>query len=203
MIKDILMTVTDINKGKNYSSEIANKIPDFSISNSIQDVSNKIPDFKLSAKDVNSNVDLTNSQKEKVLESSSYSEFITESITSTDELNIYQDANLNEIEVDGNKSLCRNDIDKKKCDDFGVSNLDRMEHGKPPLDISGRPIELHHIGQNKDSPLAELTVSEHRSKDNNSVLHDTSQESSIDRTAFNKQKSDHWKVRAEQLKIEA
>ena len=60
----------------------------------------------------------------------------------------------------------------------------------------GEIIELHHIGQKNDGPLAELTPEEHRGKENYSILHDTAKESEINRDQFNKERSEHWKQRA-------
>ena len=53
--------------------------------------------------------------------------------------------------------MVKNDIDLTKEDDFGRTNLERMKQGLAPLDKDGNPIELHHVGQKMDSPLAELT----------------------------------------------
>ena len=50
-----------------------------------------------------------------------------------------------------------------------------MLDGKPPL-ADGKPVELHHIGQRQDSPLAELTFNEHKS--NYSNLHEVPPQSS-------------------------
>lgn len=75
-----------------------------------------------------------------------------------------------------------------------------MEKGKPPLDKDGNPIELHHIGQKSDSPLAELTRDEHRGKGNDSILHDKTQDTEIDRKEFAKEKAEYWKSRAEEIK---
>ena len=84
-------------------------------------------------------------------------------------------------------------------DGNGKSNIQRMEAGNPPL-IDGKPVELHHIDQRMDSPLAELTSDEHRGFGNDSVLHDKSQPSQIDRAAFEKEKDAYWKERAAQVR---
>jgi hypothetical protein len=55
--------------------------------------------------------------------------------------------------------------------------------------------ELHHIGQQQDSPFAELTWAEHMGEGNNTILHKTGKESEIDRQAFDREKSDYWKAR--------
>ena len=60
-----------------------------------------------------------------------------------------------------------------------------------------KPIELHHVGQGMDSPLAELESSEHKTNDR--ILHDKTVDSEIDRGQFQKERVQHWKARAEQL----
>ena len=70
----------------------------------------------------------------------------------------------------------------------------------PPKDSDGKPYQLHHIGQNADSPLAELTQSEHIGGGNNKILHDVTKESEIDRGDFKTERAEHWKARAEDIK---
>lgn len=118
---------------------------------------------------------------------------------SSEELAIYENAGLNEAEVNGRETLMRTDIDYGAKDQFGRTNLERMEQGLSPL-VDAQPVELHHIGQEMDSPLAELTPTEHRGEGNYSTLHDVTKESEINRTLFNVEKEAYWKARAEQIK---
>jgi midasin (ATPase involved in ribosome maturation) len=120
---------------------------------------------------------------------------------SEEERQIYQDANLEKGEVNNRDVLEKIHIDYDAKDPFGNTNLQRMEQGKAPL-IDGKPVELHHIGQEMDSPLAELTQDEHRGPGNDGVLHDKQKESEIDRNKFNSERDDHWKSRAAQVKLE-
>lgn len=138
-------------------------------------------------------------ESKEVLAENGYSDDVIEAIGSEEEAQIYIDAELECMEVNGKDALVRTDIDLDAKDDFGKTNLERMENGKPPLDKNGKPIELHHIGQAADAPLAELTKSEHMSNGNDSVLHDKSKESEIDRTSFQKERAEHWKARAEEI----
>lgn len=138
-------------------------------------------------------------ERAKIEKNSPYSSDINDNIKTEKELEVYKNANLKEGEVNGKKNLERTDIDYDQKDDDGRTNLDRMHDGKAPLDKDGNPIELHHIGQKSDSPLAELKKDEHRGKENNTVLHDLNKESEIDRDKFNKERSDYWKARAEQV----
>lgn len=130
-----------------------------------------------------------------------YSE-IKESLSS-DELEIYENADLELKEINSRDVLAKSDINPNQLDIFGNSNIERMEQGKPPLDEQGKLIELHHIGQGKNSPLAELTVQEHRGSENYSVLHDRSKPSEINRLEFKIEREEHWKSRAEDLKNES
>ena len=136
----------------------------------------------------------------EALKEKGYSEDVIDAIGSEEEAKIYTDADLECTDVNGKEALVRTDIDLDAKDDFGNTNLERMEKGRAPLDKNGKPIELHHIGQTADAPLAELTRSEHMSNGNDSVLHDKSKESEIDRTSFQKERAEHWKARAEDIK---
>ncbi|MBY0124388.1 HNH/ENDO VII family nuclease [Bacillus sp. S/N-304-OC-R1] len=117
---------------------------------------------------------------------------------SQEEKDIYNKANLEKGEVNGRESLQRTDLDYNEKDSFGRTNLERMKEGLAPLK-DGQPIELHHIGQEMDSPLAELTSKEHRGPGNDGVLHDKKKDSEIDRNEFNKERESYWKARAEQI----
>ncbi|MMZ69163.1 Ribonuclease YobL [compost metagenome] len=92
------------------------------------------------------------------------------------------------------------DINPDQLDELGRTNLERMEKGLPPQDSDGKSYQLHHIGQNADSPLAELTQGEHMGGGNNKILHDVTKESEIDRSDFKTERIDHWKQRAEDIK---
>lgn len=157
------------------------------------------PDKKVEkqADDNNEQKGLTQEQKDKIKEETGWSDEIIDAIGSMEEYQIYKDAGLIEAEIDGRKCLINPNIDMDQKDAFGRTNKERMEQGLAPLDKNGNPIELHHIGQKNDSPLAELTQEQHRSKENYSILHDTKKESEIDRKAFDNERENHWKARAE------
>ena len=136
------------------------------------------------------------------LKEQGYSESVIDSIGSEEEKNIYENSGVTPKEVNERDALVKNDIDLTKEDDFGRTNLERMKQGLAPLDKDGNPIELHHVGQKMDSPLAELTRNEHRGKGNDTVLHNKQKESEINREDFAKERAEHWKARAEQLESE-
>lgn len=115
------------------------------------------------------------------------------------EKTIYEEAGLEKTVINNREVLVRTDIDYNAKDQFGRTNLERMEQGLAPL-VDGQPVELHHVGQEMDSPLAELTRTEHRGEGNYSVLHEAGKESTINRNVFNAEKEAHWKARAEEIK---
>jgi len=139
--------------------------------------------------------ELSDEEKQRIKEETGWSDEIIDAISSMEEYEIYKKADLEEKEINGKKCLVRKDIDLEQKDSMGRTNSERMEKGLPPLDKNGRPIELHHIGQKPNSPLAELTTSEHRDKGNDIVLHDKKKESEIDRDKFAEERSEHWKNR--------
>ncbi|HMN18452.1 MAG TPA: HNH/ENDO VII family nuclease [Ignavibacteriaceae bacterium] len=139
---------------------------------------------------------LSDEEKQKIKDETGQSDEIIESINSMKEFEIYKKAELQEVEINGRKCLVKSDIDWEQKDSMARTNQERAEAGLSPINKNGETIELHHIGQKNDGPLAELTPYEHRSKENYSVLHDTTKESEIDRNEFSNERSEHWKSRA-------
>lgn len=139
---------------------------------------------------------LTDEEKAKIKEETGWSDEIVDAIGSIEEYEIYKKAGLQEAEIDGKKCLIRSDIDWNQKDEFGRTNKERMENGQPPITKNGETVELHHIGQKSDSPLAELTTKEHRGVGNDTILHDKQKESEIDRNEFKKERESHWQSRA-------
>lgn len=140
---------------------------------------------------------LTDEEKKELKERTGWPDEIIDSISSMEEAEIYEKAGLQAVKIDGKWCLIRSDIDLDQTDEDGISNRERMERGRPPITKDGKEVELHHIGQKQDSPLAELTMEEHRGTGNDTILHDKTKESEIDRTAFAKERKEHWKSRAD------
>ena len=139
-------------------------------------------------------LELTDAQKLKLKEDTGWPDVIINSIRSLEEAQIYIDAGLKHGIVDGKDALIRDDIDFDS-----VENIERLS-AKPPLspvNRNGEVVELHHIGQNSDSPLAELTFAQHQQGGNKAILHDTSSdyETQIDRNTFDAEKKKHWENR--------
>jgi hypothetical protein len=115
---------------------------------------------------------LTLNQAAALQKDSKWSTTIIGRMSSVEESQVYKTGGLKEATIGGNKALVR-DIDlsmKSTLEDGTVlTNEERIRKGLSPLDSNGVAYELHHIGQNVDSPLAILTKSEHQG--NSSVLH--------------------------------
>lgn len=137
----------------------------------------------------------SNFERKSAVKLETYSPEIRNSISSLREAEIYLKAGLKEGVVNGRKALIRTDIDMSRKDEFGLTNLERMQNGNPPIASNGEIIELHHIGQKADSPFAELTRTEHRGRGNDTILHDKNKVSEIDRSAFQNERQMHWKSR--------
>lgn len=140
---------------------------------------------------------LNDEQKQKIKEEKGWSNDIINSIGSWEEYKIYRDAELVEVEIGGKKCLIRNDIDWNQLDEKGRTNSQRIQEGKAPLDKNGESIQLHHIGQHTNSPLAELTFVEHRSNGNDIILHDKLKETEVhvEGNTWNTERDTYWKAR--------
>ncbi|NQX62596.1 hypothetical protein HQN88_27375 [Paenibacillus qinlingensis] len=143
---------------------------------------------------------LSDEEKTKIKKETDWSDKIIDAMGSIEEYEIYKKAGLQEAEIDGKKCLIRTDIDMDQKDEFGRTNKERMENGQSPISKNGETVELHHIGQKSDSPLAELTTKEHRGVGNDTILHDKQKESEIDRNEFKKVREIHWESRANEQK---
>ena len=132
------------------------------------------------------------------------SEFLKEVFPdiSPEELEIYENAGLNVETVGGRVCLPQPEIDLDYKDANGMTNLERMENGLAPINPEdGLPYELHHVGQDNDGPLAELTHSQHMSSETNKTLHPIRSGSDVDHGySWRDVREEHWKARAEQLK---
>lgn len=116
---------------------------------------------------------------------------IIKKIHSIDEYNIYKAAGLTGREINGKLALIRKI-------DLNETNLDRIKKGFSPLDPNGKAYEIHHVGQDGDSPLfAILTQAEHRQNGNYKILH-PEEVSNVDHgREWQKQVREFWKAYAE------
>lgn len=149
------------------------------------------------------NRELSLEEKEKIEAETKWSEEVISNIGSWEEYEVYKNAGVVECDIDNKKCLIKSDINWKQSDAFGRTNKERVEQGLSVLDKDGKVIELHHIGQHADSPLAELTQEEHRGKGNDTILHNKTKDSEIDRQAFAVERSSHWQSRLNESEVSA
>lgn len=79
----------------------------------------------------------------------------------------------------------------------GKTNLELMQLGRAPIGFDGKSVNLHHMLQSEDSPIAEVTQSFHQT--NSAVIHINSSSgipSGINRAEFDKWREKYWKQRA-------
>lgn len=151
---------------------------------------------------------LSDEEKAKIKEETGWSDEIIENIQNMKQYEILKNAGLIEAEINGRKCLIKENIDLDYTDDDGISNRDRIARGLAPLDSkTGKPLELHHLGQKADSPLVELTAEEHRTgeyedgKKNQSLWHDNTLETEVhgEGNTWTQERKDHWKARSDNV----
>jgi len=147
--------------------------------------------------------DLTDEDRAQIKEETGWSDEIVNAIKTKEQYEILKNAGLKEAEVNGRKCLVKENIDLDYTDADGISNRERIARGLAPLDSNGKPIELHHLGQKKDSPLVELTIDEHRSAETGAdkIWHDKNKETEVhgEGNTWKDEREAHWKTRSDQL----
>lgn len=171
-----------LSTGKTAVSEIS-KVAGDGLKNikEIKENSNSMPEF---AKNMNTNIINCKEQADRKI----------------GEFKIYNGSELTKENINGRECYIKSNLDYNQKDDKGMTNLERMENGKCPIDKNGEKIELHHVGQGMESKLAELSQTEHRGGGHDGILHEKNKVSEIYRNKFNTEKSNHWKARAEKIK---
>lgn len=151
---------------------------------------------------------ITQEQRELIKEETGWSDKIVDYINNKWQYEILKGAGLIEVEINGRACLIKENIDLDYTDADGISNRDRIQRGLAPLDSkTGKPLELHHLGQKIDSPLVELTEEEHRTGEykkgikNQRINHETKSptEVYVEGNNWIQERRAHWKARAEQL----
>lgn len=142
--------------------------------------------------------------KQKLSETTGWSQEIIDGIANEEQAKIYKKANLKEAIVDERLCLVK-DIDMNYKDPkTGKTNKELMEKGRSPYDAkTGERIELHHIGQEYDSPFAELCENSEHGDGNDTILHDKGKESwrrdiNMKKRYNNTDRPQHWKERAKE-----
>ena len=142
-----------------------------------------------------------NLQRQYIAEDSPYSKAINDAIFNYKEFLFYYNLKLKEAFVTRTSLIKDIDLDLwVSCEN--KSNRELLKEGKSPYayDAEGGKIELHHIGQQYDSPFAELTIDEHSLDGNSKLLHEIQndswrQQESLERS-FNAEKKKYWSLRA-------
>lgn len=147
---------------------------------------------------------LTQEEKDKIKEETGWSDEIINHIDSMEQYEIYKNANFHEAEIDGKKCLVK-DIDMDYVDPkTGMTNRERMAAGRSPIDSkTGEKIELHHMGQDKNGPFAELCENSEHGDGNHATLHPKTEASWRNEDGANqkydKERAEHWKARAQEV----
>lgn len=142
----------------------------------------------------------TMNQYAKIQQETGYPLDVIKQFQTMEQYTICKEAGLTTKMVNGKTALIRN-IDLNYVDEYGLTNLQRMQKGNAPLDPTGIPYELHHIGQKGDSTLAVLTRSEHRQGGNHKIWHYVNDvtENPSSQAGWNTTKEEFWIKMAELL----
>ncbi|HHV7361493.1 TPA: HNH/ENDO VII family nuclease, partial [Morganella morganii] len=117
-------------------------------------------------------------------------------------------------DVQGRKVYQRDDLfDPHAIDEYGLTNIQRMQKGRAPIGKDGLEINLHHVTQTEPGPMAEILSSTHSTYDRTLHMYSNqwdktwvgpdgvrrtynSAPTSMDRGPFNSWKKKYWKERA-------
>lgn len=152
---------------------------------------------------------LTDEEKIKVKKETGWPDKIIDCIENMKQYEVLKNADLLEVEINGRPCLIKSDINLDYTDDDGISNRDRIKRGLAPIDEkTGKPLELHHLGQKADSPLVELTIEEHRTgeyedgKKNQTLWHDNTKVTEVhgEGNTWDEERKNHWKIRSDTIK---
>jgi len=104
------------------------------------------------------------------------------------------------VEFEGKRVYQRDDlIDPQRADKAGVTSLERMRNGYAAIGPDGEPIQIHHMVQVDNSPVAEVTETFHDEHYDQIHIYprgDLGYRSGIDRPAFDAWREDYWRYRA-------
>jgi filamentous hemagglutinin len=104
-------------------------------------------------------------------------------------------------EFEGKRVYRRSDlIDPSKVDKFGRTNLERMREGLAPLGPDGKPMNLHHMLQTPNGPVAEVTQTFHQEYREIIHINPNTIPSGIDRKAFDRFRERYWINRAKDFR---
>ena len=107
---------------------------------------------------------------------------------------------LKEKKINGHRALILKDLDGSMIDigssDKHTNKVTMSRGGQPLYKYKGElnSIDLHHLGQDPNSPLVEMPKSVH--SDYSGILHPNKTCSKIDRQEFARIKKEYWKARS-------
>lgn len=136
---------------------------------------------------------LTMNEAALIQKETGWSLSVIKKLHSRAEFEIYQKAGLIPQKVNGQWALVRK-IDWNLVDADGLTNVMRVKNGLAPIDATGTPYDLHHIGQKADAPLAILEWSEHHGKGNFGILHYAEEGKNVADSVWKKQKQEFWQA---------
>jgi A nuclease of the HNH/ENDO VII superfamily with conserved LHH len=108
--------------------------------------------------------------------------------------------------INGRRVYQRSDLfDAQKKDERGLTNIERMKKGQPPIGHDGKPVNLHHLTQSEPGSMVEVGGKFHQ--DNTKTLHGLTEDRRSFRyskdgkttdaeKAYNRFRSSYWKQRA-------
>ncbi len=104
----------------------------------------------------------------------------------------------NPITFNGNKVYQRNDlINPNRIDtNSGLTNRELMQAGRAPIGPDGKSINLHHMIQKQDGPIAEVTQTFHQQNFRAIHINTGGIPSGINRSQFNSWRRSYWINRA-------
>lgn len=143
---------------------------------------------------------LTMNQVAQIQRESHYPLDVIKGLKNMEQYDILKKAGVTAKMLKGKTALVR-DIDLNFVDEMGRTNLARMQSGLSPLDPTGVPYELHHIGQKVDSTLAILTRNEHRSNGNYKIWHEVggATENPSNKAGWIKTRKEFWEAFAKMV----
>jgi len=143
---------------------------------------------------------LTPQQAAAIQMESGYPVDVIKQFSNVKQYEICKNAGMVPQMVNGKTALVRK-IDLDLTDEFGRSNLTRMQKGLAAIDETGQSFELHHIGQKADSTLAMLTDVEHMKNGNNKIWHKFGSSSEVHGSgnSWDSQREAFWKALADDL----
>ena len=132
-------------------------------------------------------------------------------ITTWEQYELLRSEGLHEERICGRLCLVKDHIDADYVfvaeNGMRISNREQMQKGNSPRDAAtGKPIELHHLGQDANSPFVELTPEEHRLSGNYSIWHANGKNSWRNKLnaekGYNRERIKHWNERILRIDME-